>query len=178
MTPSRNQSGERDVSGGITKAGGIKLRRAHCQAATVMMNRGRSTWLRTWAPQIARRCGSEARRRGGARSAQRSDLSPNLGRWYRLPGRGTDHSARDLTNRSSHSCLLDRRPSWSSSNSVPMMPRSGLLPILLDALVVAGQCEKQGTRNCVSRYVSCWWLCQRGLSPALPASSRVPLPAV
>ncbi len=57
LTPSRNQSGERDVSGGITKAGDVNLRRALCQAATVMMNRGRSTWLRTWAAQVARRRG-------------------------------------------------------------------------------------------------------------------------
>lgn len=42
MTPSRNQSGERDVLGGITKAGDVNLRRALCQAATVMMHRGRS----------------------------------------------------------------------------------------------------------------------------------------
>ncbi|WP_120633512.1 IS110 family transposase [Ruegeria sp. EL01] len=53
LTPSRNQSGERDVSGGITKAGDVNLRRALCQAATVMMNRGRSTWLRTWGTQLA-----------------------------------------------------------------------------------------------------------------------------
>lgn len=58
LTPSRNQSGERDVSGGITKAGDVNLRRALCQAATVMMHRGRSTWLRTWAAQVARRRGS------------------------------------------------------------------------------------------------------------------------
>ncbi len=57
LTPSRNQSGERDVSGHITKAGDAGLRRALCQAATVMMNRGPSTWLRTWAAQIARRRG-------------------------------------------------------------------------------------------------------------------------
>lgn len=57
LTPSRHQSGERDVSGGITKAGAVNLRRALCQAATVMVNRGRSTWLRTWAAQVARRCG-------------------------------------------------------------------------------------------------------------------------
>ena len=55
LTPSRNQSGERDVSGGITKAGDVNLRRALCQAATVMMHRGRATWLRTWAAQVARR---------------------------------------------------------------------------------------------------------------------------
>lgn len=59
LTPSRNQSGERDVSGGITKAGDVTLRRALCQAATVMMHRGRSTWLRTWAAQIARRRGAK-----------------------------------------------------------------------------------------------------------------------
>lgn len=58
LTPPRNQSGERDVSGGITKAGDVNLRRALCQAATVMMHRGRSTWLRTWAVQVARRRGS------------------------------------------------------------------------------------------------------------------------
>ena len=59
LTPSRNQSGERDVSGGITKAGDVNLRRALCQAATVMMHRGRSTWLRTWAAQVARRRGAK-----------------------------------------------------------------------------------------------------------------------
>lgn len=58
LTPSRNQSGERDVSGGITKAGDVNLRRALCQAATVMMHRGRSAWLRAWAVQVARRRGA------------------------------------------------------------------------------------------------------------------------
>lgn len=57
LTPSRNQSGERDVSGGITKASDVNLRRALCQAATVMMNRGQSTWLRTWRAQLAQRRG-------------------------------------------------------------------------------------------------------------------------
>ncbi len=38
LTPSRNQSGGRDVSGGITKAGDVNLRRALCQAAIVMMH--------------------------------------------------------------------------------------------------------------------------------------------
>lgn len=59
LTPSRNQSGERDVSGGITKAGDVTLRRVLCQAATVMMHRGRSTWLRTWAAQVALRRGGK-----------------------------------------------------------------------------------------------------------------------
>ncbi|WP_368075902.1 transposase [Leisingera sp. NJS201] len=57
LTPSRNQSGERDVSGGITKAGDANLRRALCEAATVMMNRGRSTGLRKWGAQLAQRRG-------------------------------------------------------------------------------------------------------------------------
>lgn len=57
LTPSRNQTGERDVSGGITKAGDVNLRRALCQAATVMMNRGRATWLKNWGAQIAKRRG-------------------------------------------------------------------------------------------------------------------------
>jgi len=57
LTPSRNQSGERDVSGGITKAGDVNMRRALCQAATLMMNRGRSTWLRTWGAKLAQRRG-------------------------------------------------------------------------------------------------------------------------
>lgn len=59
LTPSRNQSGERDISGGITKAGDVNLRRALCQAATVMMHRGRATWLRTWAAKLARRRGAK-----------------------------------------------------------------------------------------------------------------------
>ena len=57
LTPSRNQSGERDVMGGITKAGDANLRRALCQAATVMMHRGRPSWLRTWASHVAKRRG-------------------------------------------------------------------------------------------------------------------------
>ena len=40
LTPSRNQSGERDISGGIPRAGDVNLRRASCQAAAVMMHRG------------------------------------------------------------------------------------------------------------------------------------------
>ena len=39
LTASRNQSGERDVSGGITKAGDVTLRRALCQAAPLRLSR-------------------------------------------------------------------------------------------------------------------------------------------
>lgn len=59
MTPSRNQSGERALSGGTSTAGDINLRRALCQAATVKMHRGRSTCLRTWAAQVVRRRGGK-----------------------------------------------------------------------------------------------------------------------
>ena len=74
LTPSRNQSGERDVSGWITKAGDVNLRRALCQAATVMMHRGRATWLRTWA---ASRCQA---RDGCAGPAHRRDPAPHVER--------------------------------------------------------------------------------------------------
>lgn len=59
LTPSRQQSGERDIIGGITKAGDIGLRRALCQAATVMLHRGRASWLRTWAARVAKRRGNK-----------------------------------------------------------------------------------------------------------------------
>jgi transposase len=59
LTPSRDPSGERNFSGSITKAGDVNLRRAMCQAATVMMHLGRSTWPRTWAAQVARRRGGK-----------------------------------------------------------------------------------------------------------------------
>lgn len=66
LTPSRNQSGERDISGGITKAGDVNLRRALCQAA-VMMHRGRATWLRAYGPPT------------------RAVVEPSV-RWLRWPG--------------------------------------------------------------------------------------------
>ncbi len=59
LTPSRQQSGERDITGGITKAGDTGLRRALCQAATVLLHRGRASWLRTWAARVAKRRGNK-----------------------------------------------------------------------------------------------------------------------
>ena len=50
---------KRDVSGGITRAADVNLRRALCQAAAVMMHRGRASCLRTWAAKLARRRGSK-----------------------------------------------------------------------------------------------------------------------
>ena len=140
MTPSRNQSGERDVSGGITKAGDVNLRRALCQAATVMMHRGRSTWLRTWAAQVARRRGAQARH-GCLRAAYRRDPAPDVGRRCRLPGL-TPHALHvDLTTCVPNRCLPDRRPSRSPRDVVPMMPWSGLLPIQIEHAYEMGTSE-------------------------------------
>ena len=59
LTSTRNQSGERDISGGIAKVGDVNLRRTLCQGAILMMHRGRVTWLRTWIVNIARRRGTK-----------------------------------------------------------------------------------------------------------------------
>ena len=53
LTPGRNQSGERDIVGAITKAGDAGLRTALYQAATVMLNRGAPNWLKAWALRLA-----------------------------------------------------------------------------------------------------------------------------
>ena len=55
LTPSRHQSGERDVIGQITRAGDRAMRTALCQAATVMMQRGHPSWLKAWGMQVAQR---------------------------------------------------------------------------------------------------------------------------
>lgn len=59
LTPSYNQSGEHDVIGGIIQASDANPRRALCQAATVMICRGRSASLRSRAAQIAKRRGAK-----------------------------------------------------------------------------------------------------------------------
>ena len=53
LTPGRNQSGERDIVGAITKAGDAGLRTALYQAATVMLNRAGPNWLKAWALRLA-----------------------------------------------------------------------------------------------------------------------------
>ena len=53
LTPGRNQSGERDIVGAITKAGDAGLRTALYQAATVMLYRGGPNWLKAWALRLA-----------------------------------------------------------------------------------------------------------------------------
>ena len=54
LTPGRDQSGERDIVGRITKAGDAGLRTALYQAATVMLNGTGANWLKAWAQRLAR----------------------------------------------------------------------------------------------------------------------------
>lgn len=94
LTPSRNQSGERDVSGGITKAGDVNLRRALYQAATVMMNRGRSTrnMGRTDCPSPRQEACH-----GRPCAADWGDPSPDVGRRYSLQIGGTERTRSGMT---------------------------------------------------------------------------------
>ncbi len=59
LTPRRNQSGEKDIVGQITKAGDAGLRSALYQAATVMLHRGKKNWLTAWALRVAQRRGQK-----------------------------------------------------------------------------------------------------------------------
>jgi transposase len=59
LTPRREQSGERDIVGRITKAGDAALRTALFNAATVLMHHGKPCWLRAWGMQVARRRGQK-----------------------------------------------------------------------------------------------------------------------
>ena len=60
LTPRRSQSGERDVSGGITRTGDVALRTALFQAATVMLHASRKmNWLKSWALRVAERRGQK-----------------------------------------------------------------------------------------------------------------------
>ncbi len=60
LTPKRSQSGERDVSGEITRTGDVALRTALFQAATSMMNGTRKmNWLKAWALRLAARRGKK-----------------------------------------------------------------------------------------------------------------------
>ena len=59
LTPRREQSGERDIVGRITKAGDAGLRTALFNAATVMMHHARPCRLKAWGLQVARRRGQK-----------------------------------------------------------------------------------------------------------------------
>lgn len=57
LTPRREQSGERDIVGAISRAGDAGLRTVLYQAAMVMLNKGRPSWLTAWALNVAKRRG-------------------------------------------------------------------------------------------------------------------------
>ena len=58
LTPSRNQSGEKDVAGGITRAGDASDRTVLFEAASVMMFRSQKySWLKAWGLRVAARRG-------------------------------------------------------------------------------------------------------------------------
>ena len=58
LTPRRDQSGERDVVGAISRAGDRSVRTALFQAATVMLYHSHSkNWLKAWGMRVARRRG-------------------------------------------------------------------------------------------------------------------------
>ena len=59
LTPGRDQSGERDIVGRITKCGDAGLRTALYQAATVMLNHGGPNWLKAWAIRLAKHRGKK-----------------------------------------------------------------------------------------------------------------------
>ena len=59
LTPKRDQSGERDVLGHITKAGDAGLRAALFRAATVMLKLGSVSWLTAWAWNVAKSRGKK-----------------------------------------------------------------------------------------------------------------------
>jgi transposase len=67
LTPRRDQSGERDITGQITRAGDQILRTALYQAATIMLHRGRPSWLTAWALRVAQRRGKKRATVGLAR---------------------------------------------------------------------------------------------------------------
>ena len=54
LTPGRDQFGERDIVGRITKAGDAGLRAALYQAATVMLNHAGPNWLKAWAQRLTK----------------------------------------------------------------------------------------------------------------------------
>jgi transposase len=58
LTPKKYQSGETDVTGGISKAGDATVRAALYEAANVMLTRaGRFSTLKRWALEVAKRRG-------------------------------------------------------------------------------------------------------------------------
>ena len=58
LTPKKYQSGEKDVTGGISKIGDATVRAALYEAAHVVLTRPvKGGWLKSWAAKLAHRAG-------------------------------------------------------------------------------------------------------------------------
>mgnify|MGYP001084769393 CR=1 FL=1 len=83
LTPKRHQSGEWDVVSQITKAGDTSLRAALFQAVTVMLNRGKPSWLTAWAWKLAKVRGKKRATVALARRVGRC-AAPHVAWWYKV----------------------------------------------------------------------------------------------
>jgi transposase len=76
LTPKKYQSGETDVTGGISKVGDAMVRTALYEAANVMLTRsGKFSTLKRWALGVARRRGVR-RANLGTRGHRQGDATP------------------------------------------------------------------------------------------------------
>jgi transposase len=58
LTPKKHQSGEKDITGGISKIGDMSVRTALYEAAHIILVRPvKGGWLKSWAVKLARRAG-------------------------------------------------------------------------------------------------------------------------
>src|SRR5262245_17438382 len=76
LTPKKYQSGEKDVTGGITRTGDEMVRTALYEAANVLLSRiTRFSKLKRWGMDVAKRRGSGEGRLG---SQDRSNPAPHV----------------------------------------------------------------------------------------------------
>lgn len=138
--------GERDVSGGITKAGDVNLRNALCQAATVMMHRGRASRLRIWAAKLARRRGAKCAMVALARRVA-VILHPM---WKMTPISALPFRCfmptENTGSRLPPACSRAFDVPW---DAVPVMPCSGPMPIISSTPI------RWARWNCIEP-ASCW----------------------
>jgi transposase len=90
LTPKKYQSGETDVTGGISKVGDARVRTALDEAANVMLTRvGRFSTLKRWGLGVAKRRGVRRAKVALARKLatvlHRSTALPLTGRRQRVP---------------------------------------------------------------------------------------------
>ena len=85
LTPKKYQSGEKDVTGGITRTGDEMVRTALYEAANVLLSRiTRFSKLKRWGMDVAKRRGSKAGE-GRPGAQDRSDPASHVGRRHSLP---------------------------------------------------------------------------------------------